>query len=133
MTSGYLIVKTFERMYREYLKLRDAMRWPLPGDKVIYSIPWKEKSPDEYTKKYRGVCREPLFPWNERDEEVFRGSGMVVEPIDSELKAHLAVGQLEKDNEPVDGNTIKPNEGDVIKAHEDAMRAFGLLEPPVGN
>jgi hypothetical protein len=79
-------------MYREYLKLRDSKNYPLPKNRVIYSIPWKEKSLDEYAKKYRGICRPPPFPWNERDEEVFRGSGMVVEPLDSELKAYLAVG-----------------------------------------
>jgi hypothetical protein len=118
-------------MYREYIELRDTMKWPLPDDKVIYSIPWKEKSPDEYAKQYRGVCRDPLFPWNERDEEIFSGSGEVVEPIDSELKAHLAVGQLDKDREPEGGNIVKPDEGDIIKAHEDALRVFGLLEPPI--
>jgi hypothetical protein len=131
MDSGCLIVKTYERMYREYLELRDARDYPLPDDRVIYSIPWKEISPDAYSKQYRGVCREPLFPWNEKDEEIFRGSGMVVEPLDSELKAHLAVGQLDKDNEPGDGDIIKPDEGSVIKAHEDALRVFGLLEAPI--
>jgi len=123
MDSGYLILKTFERMYRWYLDLRDSRDYPLPDDRVIYSIPWKQKSPNAYAKQYRGVCREPLFPWNERDEEVFRGSGMVVEPLDSELKAHQAVGQLDKDRDPDDEI--------IIKSHGDAMRVFSLLEAPV--
>jgi hypothetical protein len=131
MDSGYLIVKTFKRMYREYLRLRDIMNFPLPNDHVIYSIPLKGVPVDTYTKQYRGVCREPLFPWNETDEEVFRGSDMVVEPLDSELKAHLAVGQLEMDREPECGDIVKPDEGDIIEAYEDALRVFGLLEPPI--
>lgn len=131
MDSGYLVVKTFERMYREYLKLRDTRNYPLPDDRVIYSVPWKEKSPDAYSKQYRGVCREPLFPWNEKDEEIFRGSDMVVQPLDSELKAHLAVGRLDKNNEPDDGGIVKPDEGDIIKSHEDALRVFCLLDPPI--
>lgn len=122
MDTGYLIAKTFKRMYREYLELRSRRKWPLPDDRVIYSVPWKEKSPDAYAKKYRGVCRDPLFPWSEKDEEIFRGSDMVVEPLDSELDAHLAVGRLDKD--------VDPDDDIVIHSHEDAMEVFGLLETP---
>ncbi len=110
-------------MYREYLELRDFKNYPLPDDRAIYSIPWEELSFDAYAKQYRGVCREPLFTWDEKDEEFFRGSDMVIQPVDAELEAHLAVGQLDKDNEPDDDI--------IIKSHEDAMRVFKLLEAPV--
>ncbi len=123
MDYGYLIVKTFERVYREYFELRDIKDFPLPDDRAIYSIPWKGASPDEYAKQYRGVCREPLFTWDEKNEELFRGSDMVIQPVDTELEAHLAVGRLDKDN--------KPDDEIIIKSHEDAMRVFGLLEAPV--
>ncbi len=121
MTSGYLIVKTFERMYREYLELRDFKKYPLPHDRVIYSIPWNEMSPDAYAKQYRGVCRDPLFSWDEKDEQFFRGSGMVVEPVAAELEAHLAIGRLDK---------AKKADYDFLKLYEDAMHVFSLLQAP---
>ena len=123
MDSGYLIVKTFERVYRDYLELRDMRNYPLPNDRVIYSVPLKGMSPKSYSKRYRGVSRDPLFPWDERDEEIFRGSDMVEQPTDTELKAHLAIGELKKQNQP--DNEI------IICSHEDAIRVFGLIEPPV--
>lgn len=117
MNSGYLIVKTFERMYREYLELRDAMKYPLPNDKSIYSIPWKEMSPDTYNKQYSGVSREPIFSWNDKDEQYFRGKGMVVEPKDAELNAHRALGQLEMSQKA---------DYDFIKSYDDALNVFEL-------
>lgn len=122
MNSGYLIVKTFERVYREYLKLRGKRKYSLTNDRVIYSIAWKEMSPDDYAKQYRGVCRDPLFSWDERDEEVFRGSGMVVEPEDAELEAHLAIGRLDK---------AEKADGGFMKSHDDAIDVFNLLQAPV--
>lgn len=122
MNSGYLIVKTFERVYREYLELRSKRKSPLSKDRVIYSIARNEKSADDYAKQYRGVCRDTLFSWDEKDEEVFRGSGMVAEPEDAELEAHLAVGRFEKAQE---------TDSDFIKSHEDAVEAFNLLQPPI--
>ncbi|MBN2181022.1 MAG: hypothetical protein JW715_03850 [Sedimentisphaerales bacterium] len=122
MTSGYLIVKTFQRMYRKYLELRDKMKYPLPDDKVIYSIPWKEKLSQEYYKQYRGVSRYTLFSWDETDEKYFRGSGMVEEPKDNELEAHFAIGRLEKLNKIYD---------DLIETYEDAIQIFNLLKAPI--
>ena len=123
MTSGYLIVKTFERMYREYLELRDFMKYPLPHDKVIYSIPWKEISPNACAKQYRGVCRDTLFSWDEKDEQFFKGSDMVVQPIETELEAHLALGRLD--------NARRRDDDVVLKSYEDAMHVFSLLQAPV--
>jgi hypothetical protein len=122
MESGYLIVKTFERFFREYLELRSKREYPLPNDRVIYSIARNAKSANDYTKQYRGVDRDPLFSWDEKDEEIFRGSGMVAEPEDAELEAHLAIGRFEK---------AQKTDDDLIKSHEDAVSAFNLLEPPV--
>jgi hypothetical protein len=81
-------------------------------------------SPDNYAKQYRGVCRDPLFSWDEKDEEVFRGSGMVVEPEDAELEAHLAIGRLDK-AQKADYDFIK------LKSHEDAINVFNLIQVPV--
>jgi hypothetical protein len=122
MDSGYLIVKTFERVYREYLKLRDFKGYSLPHDRVIYSIPWNEKSANDYAKQYRGVDRDSLFSWDEKDEEYFRGSGMVVEPEDAELEACLAIGRLNK--------ATKADYG-LIQSHEDAVSVFNLIQVPV--
>ena len=122
MNSGYLIVKTFGRVYREYLEFRSKRKYPLPKDRVIYSIARNKKSAYDYAKQYRGVCRDTLFSWDEKDEEVFRGSGMVAEPEDAELEAHLAIGRLKKAKKTDDG---------IIKSYEDAVSAFNLLQSPV--
>ncbi|MFB0551995.1 MAG: hypothetical protein ACETWQ_01670 [Phycisphaerae bacterium] len=109
-------------MYREYLELLDFKKYPLPHDRVIYSIPWKEMSPDAYAKQYRGVCREPLFSWNEKDEQFFRGSDMVVQPLETELEAHLALGRLD--------NASRRDDDVVLKSYENAMHVFSLLQAP---
>jgi len=70
MNSGYLIVKTFERVYREYLEFRSKKEYPFPNDRVIYSIACNAKSANDYTKQYRGVDRYPLFSWDEKDENI---------------------------------------------------------------
>jgi len=125
MKSGYLIVKTYERMYREYLELRKEMNFLLPTDKTIYCVPWKEKKTQEYDKQYRGVSRDPLFPWDDYDEKSFRGSGLVVEPIDNELKAHFVIGRLAESKDDDDDLT------DLIESYDDAVEAFNLLKVPV--
>jgi len=122
VTSGYLIVKTFERMYREYLKLREIKLYPLPDDKVIYSIPWKGRPAQAYAKRYRGVSRDPLFRWDDTDEEGFRGTGYVEEPQDAELEAHLALGCLPE---------IDEDDRTIIGSHEDATHVFSMLKNPV--
>ncbi|MBN1972715.1 MAG: hypothetical protein JW787_03695 [Sedimentisphaerales bacterium] len=125
MTAGYLIVKTYERKYREYLELREKMNYPLPIDKTIYSIPWKAKPSKTYDKQYRGVSRDPLFSWDDRDDEIFRGSGLVVEPADNELEAHLAIGRLAKLKDDDDDLT------DLIESYDDTVVAFNLLKAPI--
>lgn len=109
-------------MCREYLELHDKKKYPLPDDNVIYSIPWKEKLPQAYEKQYCGVSRDPLFSWDEKCEQYFRGSGTVVEPIDAELEAHFAVGRLEKLNKA---------DHAFIESYEDAIQAFNLLKAPI--
>ncbi len=82
VTSGYLVVKTFERMYREFHR-------PAEEYEELYSIP-REKVPfSEIRKKYRGIARDPIQPWIEE----LRGSGCC-EPIDSELAACLFMEEL---------------------------------------
>lgn len=121
VTSGYLIVKTFERMYREYLKLRDEMKFPLPNDKVIYSIPWKGMPPEAYAKQYRGAARSPLFRWTDMDEEAFGGKNLVVEPEVFEREAHMTMGRLPP---------VGQNDPTLIASYDDVKRVFGLLETP---
>ncbi len=118
VTSGYLIVKTFERMYREYLKVREISSFPLADNKVIYSIPWRGCPAQSQTKQYQGVSRDPLFRWDDRDEKLFRGTNLVVEPEDHELEAHFALGRLPE---------IGEDEMTIIGSLEDARHVFGLL------
>ena len=98
------------------------MKYPLPNDRVIYSIPWAKVTPDTFGRQYRGVSRDPVFTWDEKDEQYFRGPGMVVEPVDTELEAHFAAGRLDKAGKA---------DHDFLKSHEDAVRVFSLLQVPM--
>lgn len=121
VTSGYLIVKTFERMYREYLAVREIRTFPLPDDRVIYSIPWKGCPAHSQTKRYQGASRDALFRWDDQDEKFFRGTNTVEEPEDDELEAHFALGRLPKTAE---------DEMSIIDTLEDARSVFSLLGAP---
>jgi hypothetical protein len=50
---GYLLVRTFQRLYAEYQN-------PLPAGKAIYSIPRKGVDASAIAHKYRGIDRAPL-------------------------------------------------------------------------
>jgi len=79
VTSGFLVVKTFERMYRDYLIKFEKYKRISP--ELTYDPIPLEQMPG----KYRGVARNPIVPWLEE----FRGSGMIEEPTEQELKPHL--------------------------------------------
>jgi hypothetical protein len=51
--SGFLIVKTFERLYRE-----SAPRYELTHD--IYALPRIDRTPDQYVIQYQGLDRDAL-------------------------------------------------------------------------
>jgi hypothetical protein len=115
-TSGFLIEKTFERMYREFLA--DQRRYhPDRLNTGRYSTPRTDVPPEQVPKQYRGLQREPLQSWI----ELLRGSG-VVEPTDQELAASLFLTELEKAGKVVD---------DIILTLEDAREVLKKIEPPV--
>jgi hypothetical protein len=54
--SGYLIERSFERMYLEFGR-------PAAPEEVVYSIPRRGIPPAASSKRYRGIARNPLQPW----------------------------------------------------------------------
>jgi hypothetical protein len=115
-TSGFLIEKTFERMYREFLAYQRQFH-PDCLNIGQYSTPRTDVPPEQMPKQYRGLQREPLQTW----VELLRGSG-VVEPTDQELAACLFMTELEKTGRVVD---------DIILTLEDALEVLKKVEPPV--
>jgi hypothetical protein len=115
-TSGFLIGKTFARMYREFLAERRRFK-PHLLNTGAYSTPRTDVPPEQAPKQYRGLQREPLFTWM----EALHGSGLV-EPTDQELAACLFMTELEKAGKVSD---------DMILALEDAREVLKKIEPPV--
>ncbi len=60
--SGYLIVKTFDKLYKDYVE-----RYNLRSD--IYAIPRIDKLPQESKIKYRGLDRDALD--NYQDSKIY--------------------------------------------------------------
>lgn len=56
--AGFLIVRTFEELYRKYPR-------PVPSGRVFYSIPRQGIPAESAPKKYRGLARSPLAGWPE--------------------------------------------------------------------
>jgi hypothetical protein len=54
LQSGFLLVKTFESLYR-------AFERPTPRHVALYSVPRRGLEPDVAPKKYRGIFRHPLW------------------------------------------------------------------------
>jgi len=114
VTSGFLIVKTFERMCREYLSSFEKYRHADPDRKVTYDPIPLEQMPG----KYRGVSRDPIQPWH----ECFRGAGVFEEPTEQELAAWLFLTELTDSGKA---------EGWFIFAQDDARKLFEMIQPPV--
>jgi len=110
--AGFLIVKTFERMYREYLsnfaKLRSV------DDRITYNPIPLEQMPG----RYRGVARDPIEPWN----EVLRGAGLFDEPTEQELGASLLMTEFRESGKA---------KGFFIFGQDDARELFNMIHPPV--
>jgi len=108
LSCGYLIVKPYERLFREF-KRRAA---PEEG---IYSIPEEGRSPATYDKQYRGISRRPLQAWDER----LRGAPGIEPPV--ELDAANAIRRLD--------DTGRSQE-DFIFDLVDLTMVWGLLRSP---
>lgn len=116
ITSGYLIEKTFRRMYREFIATRERYE-PHLLNTGGYSTPRTDIPPEQMSKQYRGLQREPMQCWIED----LRGSG-VVEPTDPELNASLYLDVL-----MTNGNA----DSDIILKLADAREVMRRIEPPV--
>ncbi|MHC4145555.1 MAG: hypothetical protein ACYSWW_21535 [Planctomycetota bacterium] len=112
VTAGFLIVKTFERTYRDYLASLEKLR-------ELDSRDPRDPMPLELMPgKYRGVARDPIEPWF----EIFRGAGLFDEPTEQELAASLFMTELSESGKA---------EGFFILALDDARKPFGMIQPPV--
>ena len=116
ITSGFLIVKTFARMCREYLASL-AHGWPHLLGRRGYSVPRRSVPPEQMPRQYRGLHREPIQGW----VEALRGSG-VVEPTDQELEASLALTQLDREGK---------SDNDFVHELTDAKKLMEMIDPPV--
>lgn len=111
VTAGFLVVKTFERMYRQYLtKFKQWWQVEHPNDEPILL--------EQMPGKYRGVARDPMEPWF----ECFRGAGVFEEPTQQELAANLFMTKLSESGKA---------KGFFIFALDDAKKLFGMIRPPV--
>ncbi|MHC4540940.1 MAG: hypothetical protein ACYTEK_24430 [Planctomycetota bacterium] len=112
VTSGFLIVKTFERMCREYPAKFERCRKAYP--EITHNLIPLEQMPGQY----RGVARDPIEPWI----EAFHGAGLFDEPTEQELAASLFKTKLREAGKA---------EGFFIFALDDARELFGMIDPPV--
>jgi hypothetical protein len=60
-SAGYLIVKTYARLYRDYVQ-----RYSLT--KAVYAIPRIDRQPESYPIQYRGLDRDALDPYPNSDD-----------------------------------------------------------------
>jgi hypothetical protein len=110
ITAGFLVVKTFERMCREYLaNFKEWQRIKYPNANPVL--------PEQMPGKYRGIARDPIQPWIEG----LRDSG-VVEPTEQEFAASIFMGELTKAGKEHD---------DFILALDDARKLLEMIQPPV--
>ena len=110
VTSGFLIVKTFDRMYHEYLVRFEEWR-------KIEQPSAQPRRLEQMPGKYRGIDREPIQPWLEE----FRGTG-VAEPTEQELDVSLYMEELTKS-----GKADK----DFFFLLDDAKKLIEMIPPPV--
>jgi hypothetical protein len=109
VTTGFLVVKTFERMCREYLATIEQLRQTRNRD--VFPIP-----PEQMPGKYRGIARDPIQPW----VEDLRDTGLD-EPTEEELAASLFMDELTKS---------RKEEGDFIFALDDACKLLEMIPQP---
>ncbi|MHC4300408.1 MAG: hypothetical protein ACYS7Y_24300 [Planctomycetota bacterium] len=114
VTSGFLIVKTFERMCREYPLNFERYRQYYP------EIAHGPILPEQMPRRYRGLSREPIQTWHEscRGHWLFDG----LEPSEQELAASLLLAEL---------NDSGKAKGWFILAQGNAEKLLGMVQPPV--
>jgi hypothetical protein len=110
--QGYLIVKTFERLWGEFSR-------PWDGRGYVYGIPKKGVPASQAKKRYRGIDREPLEPYPDKDVEML---GELVAPrIEHDAQRKLA--DLESQQLVVQN---------FVQSSEDVKAVCSLLEQPDG-
>ncbi len=114
VTSGFLVVKTFERMYREYLINFEKYRKVNPEFTYDHDPITLEQMPG----KYRGIARKPIETWIED----FRSSGMIAEPTEQELDASLFIQDL---------NGAGKAKSCFIFELDNAKKLLTMIRPPV--
>jgi hypothetical protein len=106
--AGYLIVKTYERMYREYTGPRNTG----------YSVPRDGVPADAIAKRYRGIARDPLKAWTQED---FRRGFPIFIDAPTEQAACVRMSELEEGGASVE---------DFILSRDGADAVFALLTEP---
>jgi hypothetical protein len=109
VAPGYLIVKRFEAMYREFDR-------PAEGDEILYGIPRRDADPILSPKKYRGVGRDGIIGFPGEPGEDW-GWPDFRKPTDAETR----LGELERTNRA---------SSDYIFSYEDAVDVLRLMEQP---
>ena len=109
-THGYLIVKTFERLWEEFWK-------PWDGRGYFYGIPKKGVPAARAKKRYRGIDRDPLEPYSDKDVEML--GDLVAPRIEPEAQRMLA--QFEDDGRVV---------GNFIQLSHDVQAVCAVLQQP---
>jgi hypothetical protein len=114
---GFLIVKTFPKLYRDY-----AERYKLSRD--IYAVPRIDRGPQDCKVQYRGLGRDALDPYE-----------------NSEIRAEVRMLELERDARCEDGFLFDfADVQDVLRLLEDrpdyeviwTRIAHSLAPPPKG-
>lgn len=111
-SSGFLIVKTFETMYREFKK-------PAQEYQVIYSIPRVGVLPEQMPKRYRGISRHVISAWDVKTDGIPPKYPFPLDPvIASEPEACQATFALQERGLVTD---------DFFSTIADTMTVFTLL------
>src|SRR6266404_5789874 len=107
--SGFLVVRTFEEVYRTFRELP-------PVERVPYSIPRPGTPPQGMAKKYRGIDRLPLGAWPVREHGVEHNPCAAEEP-----EAYQLMWDLEDAGRAAE---------DFVFHGEDARRLYTVLRQP---
>lgn len=110
IAAGYLIVRTYEALYRRFAR---------PADRPIYSVPVKGVAPVAVPKRYRGIDREPLQAWTKQELQL--GWPGVEPPASAEQEACLFLADLERRGGAVD---------ELIVDWEGAKETYERLRSP---
>jgi hypothetical protein len=105
--SGYLILRTYEFLYEEYLR---TFTDPLP----IYGVPRPSRAASLAEKRYRGIDRSALEPWTMSD--LREGLEFIAAP--PEPQASLELQSL---------NVRGQASGEVIRSYQDALSVVAKL------